>query len=118
MIKPMKYLYILPFLALFFMLKSCIIQNPKPEDCEIKEITVSRISEGSSLDIVFHETDGDFYYINRGLERGLTLEGVEQIVLNKKVTLHLANTMMGASSHISLLAINDEVIFTEFSTSE
>ena len=112
----MKYPYILPFLALFFMLKSCIIQIPKPEDCEIKEITVSGISEGSSLDTVFHETDGDFYYVNRGLKRGLTLEGVEQIVLNKKVTLHLANTIMGTSNHIAQLAINDEVIFTEFST--
>ncbi|MCZ6593535.1 MAG: hypothetical protein O6943_01305 [Bacteroidetes bacterium] len=57
----MKYLYILPFLALFFMLKSCIIQNPKPEDCEIKETTVSEISEGRTLDIVFYETDGYFY---------------------------------------------------------
>ena len=81
----MKYLYILPFLALFFMLKSCIIQNPKPEDCEIKETTVSGISEGGTLDIVFHETDGYFYYINRGPERWLTPEGVEQIVLKKKL---------------------------------
>lgn len=116
--KAIKYLYILPLLALFFMLKSCIIQNPKPEDCKIKEITVSRISEGSTFDIVFHEVDGDFYYINRGLDRGLTLEGIEQRVLNKKVTLHPANTVLGTSNHIAQLIIEGEVVFTEFTTSE
>jgi hypothetical protein len=46
----------------------------------------------------------------------LTLEGVR--ILNKKVNLHLANTMMGASNHIAQLAIEDEVVFTEFTTSE
>ena len=100
------------------MLKSCIIQNPKPKDCEIKEITVSMFSKRDTLDIVFHESDGDFYCINRGLERGLTLEGIERRVLNKKVTLHLANTMMGTSNHIAHLTIDDEVVFTEFTASE
>jgi hypothetical protein len=116
--KALKYLYILPLLALFFMLISCIIKNPKPEDCEIKEITVAKISEGGTLDIVLYEADGDFYYINRGLDQGLSLEGIERRVLNKKVTLHLANTMMGTSNHIAQLVIEDEIIFTEFTTSE
>jgi hypothetical protein len=116
--KAIKYLYILPLLALFFILKSCIIQNPKPKDCEIKEITVARISEGDTLDIVFYEADGDFYYINRGLGQGLTLEGIERRVLNKKVTLHLANTMIGTSNQIAQLTVEDEVVFTEFIASE
>lgn len=116
--KALKYFYILPLLFLFFMVNSCLIQNPKPENCEIKEITVSRISEGGTLDIIFPESNGNFYYINRSLEQGLTLEGVGQKVLNKKVTLHLANTMMGTSNHIAQLAVKDEVVFTEFTTSE
>lgn len=108
----------IPFLALFFMLNGCIIQDPKPEKCELKEIEVSRIYEGGVKDIVFAESSGDFYYINRGLEQGYTLEGMEEIVLNKKVTLHLANTVMGTSNHIAQLATEDKVVFTEFSASE
>lgn len=100
------------------MLKSSIIQDPNPADSEVKEITVSRISEAGTLDIVFHETNGDFYYIDRGLEQVPTLEGIEQQVLNKKVTLHLANTIIGTSNYIARLAVKDEIVFTEFTSSE
>ncbi|MFC4635268.1 hypothetical protein ACFO3O_15265 [Dokdonia ponticola] len=94
---------------------SCLIQNPKIEDSEIKEITVTRVYEGGVKDIVFAEANGKFYYINRGLERGYTLEGFREKVLNKNVTLHLANTAIGSrSNHISQIAIGDTVLFTEF----
>lgn len=116
--KALNLLWIVPLLGVFFLLKSCIIQNPQPEDCEIKEITVSQIYEGGVKDIVFAEANGDFYYINRGLEQGLSLADLKQKVLNKKVTLHLAKTMMGTSEHISQLAIESEIIFTEFSITE
>jgi hypothetical protein len=116
--KAVLVLSVIPLLGVFFLLKGCIIQNPQPEDCEIKGITVSQIYEGGTKDITFAEANGDFYYINRGLERGLTIEALEQKVLNKKVTLHLANTILGASNHISQLATDNEIIFTEFSTSE
>ena len=100
---------------LSLLLTSCIIQNPKPEDCEIKTIVVHNIYEGGVKDIVFAEASGDFYYINRGLEQGLTLEGMREQVLNKKVTLHLAKVLGGVTSeHISQMALNDEIIFTEF----
>jgi len=106
------------FVALFLLLNGCVIQNPKPEECEVKEIVVHKIYEGGVKDIVFSEANGEFYYINRGLEQGYTLEGMEQKVLNKKVTLHLANTVMGTSNHIAQLALKDEVVFSEFSASE
>lgn len=108
---------IVPILAIVvvaFLLKGLIIQNPNPEDCQLKEMTVSKIYEGGVKDIVFANENGDFYYINRGLERGLTLAEMEEKVLNKKVTLHLANTIMGTSNHIAQLAIENDVIFTEF----
>lgn len=104
--------------AAFFLLKGCIIHNPNPEECVVKEITVLRIYEGGVKDIVFAEENGDFYYINRGLELGHTLEGMEQQVLNKKVTLHLAKTIAGTSNHIAQLALGNEVIYTEFTDSE
>ena len=99
----------------FVLLKSCIIQNTKPEDCVVQTITVAKITEGTSNDIVFHDTGTDFYYINRGLEQGLNLDSLKRKVLNKTVTLHLAKVLSGITSeHISQLAIGDEIIFTEF----
>ncbi|MEL6809929.1 MAG: hypothetical protein AAFP76_01190 [Bacteroidota bacterium] len=115
--KALRILYVLPFLALIFLFQSCLIQNLKPKNCEVKEIEVVKIYEGGVKDIVFAESNGDFYYINRGLEQGLTLEEMEFKVLNKKVTLHLANTLMGSSNHIAQLAIKDEVVYTEFEES-
>lgn len=116
--KKSKILFILlPVLAVFLVvlfLKNAIIQNPNPEDCTTKELTVSKIYEGGVKDIVFADAAGDFYYINRGLERGFTLAELEDKVLNKKVTLHLANTLMGPTKHIAQLAVENDVIFSEF----
>ena len=105
---------LLAVVAVVFLLKGSIIENPIPEDCEIREIMVSNIFEREVNDIVFTTTNGESYYINRGLERGLTLAEMEEKVLNKKVTLHLANTIMGTSNHIAQLAVENDVIFTEF----
>ena len=106
--------FVLILLAITLSFQSCLIRNPKPEDCSVKQITVSKIAEGSSYDIVFHNDNNDSYYINRGLERGLNLDSLNAKVLNKTVTLHLANVFYGASGHIAQLAIDDEIIFTEF----
>ncbi len=97
-----------------FLLKSCIITNPKPDDCEVKSIQVSSIYEGGVKDIIFAEENGDFYYINRGLERGYSLKEMEQLVLNKTVTLHLPKLITGNSNHIAQLVIDDQVIYSEF----
>ena len=99
------------------LLKSCIIQNPEPKDCVVVNVKITKISEGSSYDIVFHDDGTDFYYINRGLERGLNLDSLKTKVLNKTVTLHLAKIMGGITSeHISQMAVGDDIIFTEFET--
>jgi len=101
-------------LSVFLVLKSCVINNPQPEDCDIVEVTIKKITEGSSNDIVFHDTGADYYYINRGLEQGLNLDSLNAKVLNKTVTLHLPKLMFGASEHIAQLVIGDDIIFTEF----
>jgi len=102
------------FLSVFLVLKSCVINNPQPENCEVVEVTIKKITEGSSYDIVFHDTGTDFYYINRGLEQGLNLDSLNAKVLNKTVTLHLPKLLFGTSEHIAQIAIDDEIIFTEF----
>ena len=99
----------------FFAISSCIIKDPKPEGCEIVTAKIVRISEGSTYDIVFHDDGTDFYYINRGLQQGLNIDSLNDKVLNKTVTLHLAKVFGGITSeHISQLAIGDDIIYTEF----
>jgi len=105
---------ILITLTIPLLLSSCIIQDAKPGDCETKEILVTEINEGSSYDIAFKENNDDRYYINRGLEQGLTIAGLEEKVLNKKVTLHLYKFWFGTSEHISQLTVDGNVLFTEF----
>ena len=103
-------------LALFItVITSCIINDPKPEDCAIQTVKITKITEGTSYDIVFHDDGTDYFYINRGLEYGLNLDSLNAKVLNKTVTLHLAKIMGGITSeHISQLAVGNEIIYTEF----
>lgn len=103
------------FLGIILTLQSCVINNPTEKTSVEKTIVVDSIYEGGVKDIVFAEENGDFYYINRGLEQGFTIEGLETQVLNKTVTLHLANTIWGNNTpHIAQLALNDSLIYSEF----
>ena len=97
-------------------LHSCIINNTQPEECDTITVKITEITEGTSFDIVFHGDNSDTYYINRGLENGLNLDSLNAKVLNKTVTLHLPKLFYGTSEHIAQLAIDDEIIFTEFSS--
>lgn len=102
-------------MGIALVLQSCIIQNPTAEDCITKQVNVVKVTEGGTKDIVLHEANGDFYYINRGLENGLTIEGIQAAVLNKTVTLHLYKFWFGVESeHISQLEVEDRVLFSEF----
>ncbi|AUP79886.1 hypothetical protein C1H87_14705 [Flavivirga eckloniae] len=97
-------------------LLASVIDNPKADTSTIKTKTITRIAEGSSYDIVFNDAQGDRYYINRGLERGLNLDSLNTKILNKKVTLHLAKVLGGfvTSEHISQMTIENDIIYTEF----
>ena len=92
----------------------CIIQNPSPDGCTVKTITVEEIHERGVKDVVFTDTEGQTYYINRGLEQGLQLASLQEDVLDKNVTLHLANVIYGTTAHIAQLAVDGQVIYTEF----
>lgn len=109
---------IIKFSVCFFallLLNSCIINNPQPEDCVVKEITVSEIIEGSSYDIKLYDGKSDYYYINRGLENGLTMQQMNDQVLGKKVNLHVYKFWFGVESeHVSQLSMGDQIIFSEF----
>ena len=96
------------------LFESCVIRDPQPEDCDIEIENIINIKVGTSSDIVFSDDHGDHYYINHGLERGLNLDSLNAKVLNKTVTLHLPKLFYGTSEHIAQLAVDDEIIYTEF----
>lgn len=103
-------------LLAILIFNSIIIYNPKSKDCVVLNKTITGIKEGSTFDILFKDLQGERYYINRGLEQGLNLDSLNAKVLNKSVTLHLAKILGGmvTTSHISQLAVGDDIIFTEF----
>tara|TARA_R110002072_G_scaffold7503_2_gene40860 strand:- start:652980 stop:653345 length:366 start_codon:yes stop_codon:yes gene_type:complete len=110
--KAIKYILIV-LLAVVF--QSCLITNPSEEKSNIVEMKVTKISEGGVKDLVFHNAEGDFYYINRGLENGFTLENAREAVLNKNVKLHLSESWIGTESrHISQLEVDGHILYTEF----
>ena len=90
-----------------------MINNPKLEECDIVEITITDVYQTLN-NIVFVDLNADSYYINRVGNKNLSLEYFKQNYLNKKVTLHLPKYWIGTSEYIAQLAVNDEVIFTEF----
>ncbi|WP_298548568.1 hypothetical protein [uncultured Aquimarina sp.] len=95
------------------------IRNVQPD--QVIEITgkVTKIEEGSGFDIAITlENDSHYYYINRGLQYGLTLDELQKELLNKKVTLYPIHrwtifTRDKIMGHISKLMIEDRVIFNE-----
>jgi len=105
---------LLLLLVVFTLFTSCIINNPQPEECEVVEITVTEITKGTSNDIVIKDNGTDFYYINRGLEKELSIEDLNKILLNKKVTLHLPKYWIGTSEYIAQITLDDAVVYTEF----
>ncbi|NNE31613.1 MAG: hypothetical protein HKN40_04515 [Winogradskyella sp.] len=99
---------------LFF--KSCVIYKPEPEDCKKITTTITALREGPTFDIGFSGKQGERYYINRGIESGLILDSLKSKVLNKTVTLHIVELAFGSTRHIAQLALDDEIIYTEFDT--
>lgn len=101
-------------LAVIVVLAGNTVLNPDPARCSIREIKVARVYEGGVKDLVIAQSNGEFFYINRGLEQGFNLEDMREKVLHKTVTLHLAPILIGTSRHITQLALADEVIYSEF----
>ena len=89
------------------------IQIPGGPSTVVETLRIDTIYEGGVKDIVFAQNDGRFYYINRGLEQGFTLENLRALLLNKTVTLHVPNVLAGPSRHISKLELEGKEIFNE-----
>lgn len=104
------------FLILIVYLAVHNITMPGQPRTVQRSIQVDKIYEGGVKDIVFAQNDGELYYINRGLEQGFTLVGLEKVLLNKTVTLRVPNVIAGPSRHIEELRLGDSIIFDENKT--
>lgn len=117
-----EYIYVALIVG-FFILLSTIFRPviiPDSEDkCLKVEGVVSSINEGGVKDIAFRlKENSNLYYINRGLEQGLTLESLKDRLIGEPVTILYPKhtTLFGSehsTNHLSVLKHKGEVIFTE-----
>ncbi|WP_438710821.1 hypothetical protein ACSTS3_19475 [Aquimarina muelleri] len=95
------------------------VRNVQPEDVMKIEGVVTDLKEGSGLDIVITlQNDDHYYYINRGLQHSLSLEKLQETILQKKVTLYGIKrwtifTRDKNMGHISKLMIDKNVLYNE-----
>ena len=88
---------------------------------DVIEVTgkVVKVSESAGFDIIITlENDPHIYYINRGLQQGLTIKQLSTDLLNQTVVLYPIKrwtifTRDGIMGHISKIVLNDRVIFNE-----
>ena len=89
------------------------------DKCLVVEGTVKHIYEGGIHDVVFVlEEKGTRYYINRGLEQGLTLDKLRDDLVGENVTIKYPKywTPLDPKEsirHLSKLEWGQEVIFDE-----
>ena len=93
--------------------------HQKATDCELIKGTIIQIEEAGTNDIVLRlkETETRFY-INRGLEKGLSLTTFREHLLGKQVEIYYpkywtALLPQNDMKHLSKLVINGEVIISE-----
>ncbi|MBW1295284.1 hypothetical protein [Aquimarina litoralis] len=100
------------------------IRNVQPDD--VIEITgvVTKIEEKGGFDIAITlQNDHHYYYINRGLQQGLTIQQLQEELMGKKVTLYSIHrwtifTRDKIMGHISKILVDDRVIFNEIKEEE
>lgn len=87
------------------------ITDPKPEECKRIGVLVEKIEEGSSYDIQLHDAHtGNWYYINRGLEKGLTIDALAEQIRDQAVELWVVKD----SRHIAQVKKGADILYTEF----
>ena len=90
-----------------------------PADCLIAEGKVKHVFEGGPQDINIRlEGDPTMYYINRGMQYGLKLDSLKELLTGNQVTIRYPKhwTLLdpnGKVKHLSILEYNGEEIFNE-----
>ena len=76
---------------------------------------LEQLAKAGTNDIVFQLKDNpNHYYVNRGLERGLTLPELEQQLLDKEIDLWHAQAWQTSGGHITQVKIGEEVVYSEW----
>ncbi len=102
---------LLPFLCIAFLQPV----DTSKENCLQVAGIVEQLEEAGTKDIVFRLRDNpNLFYINRGLERGLTLPQLEQQLIGKKISLWHARSWQSTSQHIAHVQLGKEVIYSEW----
>lgn len=115
-------------ISIVLLLGICVlIFRPVPIVTESEALivkgVVTQISEGGTNDIVFRLKDNNTrYYINRGLELGLTLENLRTQLIDHEVTLKYPSYWTpldwnNSIRHISKVEFGNEVLFNELRSS-
>lgn len=116
-----KHIIILAAIFLLIVLASLTLRPvpiPEEKDCIVVTGTVEEIYEAGVKDIVFKiKNKNQKFYINRGLETGLTLKGLEKDLLGKEVTIKYPDywTLLADESvrHLSKMEYNGKTIYSE-----
>ncbi|MDX5326912.1 MAG: hypothetical protein LPK80_11710 [Bacteroidota bacterium] len=115
------------FMALLFVLASALFFNIRPippateDNCVKVTATVIDIHEGrGQADIVLTLSGDDrAYYINRGMERGLSIQELHHELLNKQTDLYFVrhpSFIPQTPRHVARLSTRDELVFSEWKT--
>lgn len=101
------------FLIAGIIFSGCqVISDPTPEDCREIGVIIETISEGSSADInLLDSQSGNWYYINQGLERNLSLQNLRSSLLDKPAKLWVVKN----GRYVAQIMVEDSIVYTEFS---
>ena len=112
------------FLVCGILVLGFLIIKPVPVVAEEKAVIVQGlvvdIFEGGVKDVVFKlNDDNSSYYINRGLEHGLTIEDLKEKLVGNHVILKYPKYWTpldwnNKTWHISKVEFHDEVLFSEY----
>ncbi|GAB5525293.1 MAG: hypothetical protein Roseis2KO_31650 [Roseivirga sp.] len=118
--KTVKFLFVgfIVFLLLCVLILRPVNIPENESDLETVKGELVSVMEGSGYDIFFKLKDDDRrYYINRGLEQGLSIQSL-QASLGKQVILKYPDhwTLLdpaGKTKHLSMVKISGKTIFSE-----
>ena len=107
-------LAILFIFYLIFIVKIGPVNTSKDNSIEVTGI-VDSLYEGGVKDLVVKlENDSNIYYINRALENGFDLEGINASLLGKEVSIWYAKHRSRPGGHMMQLKFQDSIYYTEW----
>lgn len=106
----------------FILLALALRPVPKATEKNVIEVTgrVANLFEGTSYDVNIHlANEPHFYYINRGIEQGLSIEDLRRKLMHQTVSLahvkHWTTLDPGnRSRQVARLVYNSKVIFSQY----